>query len=239
MDLERMQVELGMIVQSPGLEPYFMDWLNDAILEVATDYDLPPLALADPVTLGVNTSKWLWSLPEDFHKNLFLAKGVNADGTVHRIHRIHKNPTHLKSKNHTSTADQVHELAVVPQGSSFFLGIHPLATQDLQLWYYRKPVLLVKAADVCDCIPFNFVPQVIYPKVIIKNYQFITDQVRDFPFMAGPVQYWAGELRKGLFGASGMGTGLINHFNLNFNPPRRTGGRDSIGWRSYYYGTGL
>jgi len=232
MNLGQMEAELGMIIKDESLAPRLVGWINDAILEVATDYDLPPLALADPYPLSVDTSKWLWPLPDSFHKNLFLVKG---SGSHHHV-RVHKNPAHLIHKEHTRIGDKIHEAAVIPQGNDFMLGVHPLADQDLDLWFYRKPALLVNAGDVCDCIPFNFIPQVIYPKVIIKNYQFIVDQVVDFSFTQGPFQYWQGELKKGLQGASGQGTGLLGYFNLNFNPPRRTGGRDPIGGKSYYYG---
>lgn len=237
MNLGQMKTELGMIVKDDSLSPFLVGWINDAILEVATDYDLPPLALADSYTLSVDTSKWLWALPEIFHKHIFLAKWVNStDGSKHRLH-VHKNPAHLIRKDHTRIGDRVHEVAVIPQGKDFYLGIHPLADQDLDLWFYQKPAILEDTADVCDCIPFNFIPQVIYPKIIIKNYQFIVDQVMDFPFTTGPIQYWMGELAKGLNGARGQGTGLLGYFNINFHPPRRTGGRDPIGWRPYYYGS--
>ena len=236
MNLGTMKDELGELMKNRGtLLSWLSNWINAAILEVATDYDLPPLALAEPYSLGVDTSKWLWPLPEIFHKNLFMVKWTDGNGDQHQI-RIHKNPAHLIHQNHTKTDDRVHELGVVPQGNSFFLGVHPLANQNLDLWFYQKPAVLVKDADVCDCIPFNFVPQVIYPKVIIKNYQFIVDQVPDFPMSAGALQYWQGELTKGLLGAPGQGIGLLNYFNINYNPPRRTGGRDPVG-RSYRRGT--
>jgi hypothetical protein len=113
------------------------------------------------------------------------------------------------------------------------LGIYPLADQDINLWYYQKPAVLSGPEDVCDCIPHNFISQVIYPKLIIKNFQFIVDQVIDFPINAGPLQYWQGELFRGLHGGAGYGPGLLGYFNINYNPPRRTGGRDPIGARSY------
>ena len=240
MNLGQMQDELGYLIRDNGaLTSWLLGWINDAILEVATDYDLKPLALVTPYEIGVDTTNWLWSLPDSFHKNLFMAKRVNTDGTIHRIHHIHKDYRHLLSKDHTITGDNVRELAVIPQGLLLMLGVHPLAVDNLNLWFYQKPAVLSNASDVCDCIPFNFIPQVIYPKIIIKNYQFIVDQVTDFPFTAGPLQYWQGELSKGLFGARGQGTGLMGYFQINFNPPRRTGGRDPIGWRPYYYGSGM
>ena len=142
-------------------------------------------------------------------------------------------------KDHTIIAEKVREVTVVPQGTKFFFGVHPMAIMDFQLWFYQKPKHLEKPDDECDCIPFNYVPQVIYPKVIVQNYKFIVDMVADFAFTAGPIQFWQGELHRGLIGAPGLGTGLLGFYNLNFHPPRRTGGRDSIGWRPYWYGSGF
>ena len=236
MNLGQMQTELAFIVKSDRLKPFLVGWINDAILDIATSYDLPPLALAEPYPLTVDTSGWLWPLPDTFHKKIFLAKWVNAsDGSQHHLH-VHKNPAFLRDKDHTRIGDRVHEIAAIPQGKSFVLGVHPLADQLMYLWFFQKPAILEKPGDVCDCIPFNFIPQVIYPKLIIKNFQFIVDQVIDFSMSAGSLQYWQGELAKGLNGAPGWGTGLLGYFNLNFHPPRRTGGRDPIGWRPYRYG---
>ena len=232
MNLGQMEAELGMIIKDESLAPRLVGWINDAILEVATDYDLPPLALADPYSFSVDTSNWLWPLPDIFHKKLFLVKGSEA----HHHVRVHKNPDHLIRHEHIRIGDRVHEVTVIPQGKDFMLGVHPLAVEDLNLWFYQKPAILANAGDVCDCIPFNFIPQVIYPKIIIKNYQFIVDQVIDFSFTQGPFQYWMSELAKGLNGARGQGTGLLGYFNINFHPPRRPGGRDPIGWRPYFYG---
>jgi hypothetical protein len=238
MNLGQMQNELGMIVKDSGrLSQWLPGWINDAILEVATSYDLPPLALADPYSLTVDTSKWLWLLPGTFHKNLFLAKKADTAAGPWSQVQVYKNPDYLAGKDHTLEGGVTSAVAVIPQGKNFFLGVYPLAEQELNLWFYQRPAILEKPGDICDCIPFNFIPQVIYPKLIIKNFQFIVDQVIDFSITAGPLQYWQAELTKGLHGASGYGPGLLGYFNINFNPPRRTGGRDPIGGRSYRYGS--
>ena len=237
MDFAQMQTELGYIIKDSRLAPLLAGWINAAILEVATDYDLPPLALADPYTLSVDTSKWLWPLPDTFHKKVFMAKWVGTDGAKHRIHHIHKDPTYIKGLNHTLTADHVSRIGVIPQGKDLYLGIHPLAVQELELWFYRKPTVLEGSSDECDCIPFNFIPQVIYPKLIIKNYEFITDQVVDFPLSQGSIQYWMGKLAVGLNGGRGQGTGLLGFYNINYHPPRMHGGRNALGGRPYNYGS--
>jgi hypothetical protein len=239
MKFKTMQEELAFIVRDDRLREWLPRWINEAIFEIATQYNLPPLALANPYELSTDTTNWLWPLPKSFHKNLFLVKWRADNDRWVIIHRNYKNPAELVRKDHTIIAEKVREVAVVPQGKDYFFGVHPMAIMDFQLWFYQKPLYLEEPDDECDCIPFNFVPQVIYPKVIIKNYEFIVDQVTDFPYAAGSLQYWQGELRRGLIGAPGLGTGLLGFYNINFHPPRRTGGRDPIGWRPYWYGSGF
>ena len=233
MNFGQMQTELGYIIKDDHLAPLLAGWINDAILEIATDYDLPPLKLAEPSSLSVTDADWLWSLPENFHKKLFLARYVDATSGDEYGISTHKNPDYIIGRDHTDEGDAPSMVTVIPQGTTFSLGVYPLSTKELHLWYYRKPATLVNDADECDCIPANFVPGVIYPKLITKNYHFILDQVIDFPMTQGPLQYWQGMLKIGLQGAPGQGVGLLNYFNLNYNPPRRTGGRDPIGARPY------
>ena len=231
MNFGQMQTELGYIIKDDHLAPLLAGWINDAILEIATDYDLPPLRLAEGYEFTVVDTDWLWTLPASFHKKLFMAKYVDGDNEYSIT--VQRNPETIIGKDHTIEGDRPSMVTVIPQGSTFSLGCYPLSTSTLNLWFYEKPTVLVNDADECDCIPANFIPGVIYPKLITKNYHFILDQVIDFPMTQGPLQYWQGELRKGLLGASGQGVGLLNYYNLNYHPPRRTGGRDPIGARPY------
>jgi hypothetical protein len=227
MNLGQMQAELSLIIKDASLQPFLTDWINNAILEVAADFELPPLKLVDPVDLEVDTSAWLWLLPDDFHKKVFRVQWQDSDGVLHRVHIV-EHIDHLSGRDHTLTADAVAEVVETVQGNRHYLGIHPLADNTLKVWYYRLPTTLSDPGDTCDCIPPGFERRVIYPKLIIQNYQFIVDLVLDFPVTNGPLQYWQAELAKGLYGASGQ-IGLLNFFGKTQNRPRRHGGRDPIG----------
>jgi len=239
MNLGDMQKEIGLIVQDASLQPLLTGWINNAILEVANDYDLPPLALDDPAILNVDTTAWLQPLPSNFHKRLFMCKRLDTDtGRLRRVH-IFSHIRHMAGKNHTFIGDHVKEVAVTIQGGSvqgdnYYLAIHPLAVDTMYLWYFQKPAVLVEPNDVSDCIPPGYERRVLFPKLIIQNYNYIIDQVRDFDIR--PIQFWQTELIKGLFGARGQGIGLINFYNINYNPPRMVGNMNSIGYRPYYYG---
>lgn len=233
MNFGQMQTELGYIIKDSHLAPLLAGWINDAILEIAMDYDLPPLKLAEPYSLSVVDTDWLWTLPESFHKKLFRARYVDATSGDEFGVSVHKNSDYIVGQDHTDTGDVPTMVTVIPQGNTFSLGCYPLSTVEMHLWFYEKPTVLVNDSDECDCIPANFVPGVIYPKLIIKNYHFILDQVIDFPMTQGPLQYWRDMLKIGIQGAPGHGVGLLNYFNMNYHPPRRTGGRDPIGARPY------
>ena len=60
MNATRLQAELALIIQDSVLEAYSLQWLNDAILEIATDFELPDLKLKVPATLNIRTfSAWV------------------------------------------------------------------------------------------------------------------------------------------------------------------------------------
>ena len=52
--------------------------INDTILEVASDFELPALKLLTPVSFPVDGTTWLWKLPDNFHKKLFRVGSSSA-----------------------------------------------------------------------------------------------------------------------------------------------------------------
>ena len=52
MKLSRLLDELALIVKDPSMEVFFRDWINDAVLEIAADFELPDLCLKEPTTLS-------------------------------------------------------------------------------------------------------------------------------------------------------------------------------------------
>ena len=63
MKLSEMEAELSRMVRDDGLRSLLVAWINNAILEVATDFELASLRLIDPEAVTVDTSKWLWPMP--------------------------------------------------------------------------------------------------------------------------------------------------------------------------------
>jgi hypothetical protein len=223
MNLGEMERRLNLIVQDSSLAPEFAGMINDALLEIAADFDLPALKLLTPVSFSVTTDNWFYSLPANYHKNLFRCVDCNFS-PVTILERLED--LEALDLDHDETGDRVSTVAVMDTGEEKFLCIYPLANDDLRLWFYQKPTRLVKNTDVPKCIPAEFHERVIFPKLIIKNYQLLLDQVENFDLK--PLQYWEGKQREGLYGSAAGPIGFINFLIKVRGGPRRHGGRDPI-----------
>jgi hypothetical protein len=236
MNLEDLEAALGQIVKDKDLLTPAPDMLNDTILELAGDFELPALKLLDPVPLTVDDSKWLWPMPDSFHKKLFMVRNSSLTpwGRVHIHHDIED--LNRWNPEHDTTAANVSTVATGMQGKDWYLGIRPLPlTQNiLQLWFYRKPAILIKAADVPDCIPPEYHYRVIVVKTMIKNFRLFTDAIEDGPMKS--LTYWEELYRRGLYGEARGDIGLVNYLAKLRGGPRRHGGRDPIGPGRFYSG---
>lgn len=236
MNLEAMLTYLGALVRDPKIPPGLTQMLNDTILELASDFELPALKLLDPVPLTVDDTKWLWPMPDSFHKKLFQVRNssVTPWGYVHIHHDIED--LNRQNPEHDTTAANVSTVTTGMQGGGWYLGIRPLPlTQNvLQLWFYRKPALLTLPAHVPDCFPPEYHERVILPKCVIKNFRFFTDLIEDGPMKTLP--YWEELYRRGLYGEARGDIGLINYLAKLRGGPRRHGGRDPIGPGRFYSG---
>lgn len=227
MDLKTMEAELDLIVEDDSLKPKFRDWINATILAIAADVELPPLKLLRPETLEVDNTDWIWPMPTNFHKKLFRCTYTGSDGKEKSV-TVHDRRDDLEYRDHTIQGPYVTSVAVAVEGDYRFLLIDPLpeTTTTLNLYYYRKPATLTNPNAVCDCIPAEFVHQIIIPKVIARNYQALVDQVVSADLRS--IQYWEGEYNKGM-------AAMLRFNAKSYRPPRRTGGRDPVG-RGLRYG---
>ncbi len=239
MNFGEMKDYLRSIVNDKSLKVDFGRQLNRTIFQIAADLELPDLKIITPVPLSVDNSKWFWQLPDAFHKKLYQVR----DSTYAHWRHVHI-CDHIEELNrhdasHTRTGPHVERVAVADQGipgqgQVSFLGIHPLPLQMevLQLWFYRKPTLLTKEGDFCDCIPPEFIQRVVIPKCIVMNFQAFTDGIEDGPMKS--LEYWRNEYKIGLSGEAYGDLGLKDYIAKRRGGPRRTGGRDPIGARSRY-----
>jgi len=228
MNLGELERALKLSVQDRSLEDQFPAWINNAILELAADFELPALKLRTPYTLSITTATWLYDLPANFHKKLFRC----ADANYNEIRQYrHIDYLDRLDMDHDETGDHPTAVATVEGDEGNQIGVYPKATDTLYLWYYKRPTLLVSPADTPSCIPDSYHARVIIPKAVLKAFEHLQDQVENFDIKG--LQYWQGKLAAGLRGSPSEGIGLINYLSKIQGGPKRTGGRDPVGIRFY------
>jgi len=223
MNLAEMVQELDLIVADPSLKPYYVNWLNQAIEEIALDIDLPTLKRKNPFYLSTSATEWVWPLPETFHKKLF--RCLDKDGNQVTICRTVDDLIDL-DPDHDETGDRVTHVAVDETGPSKYLYTYPKADDTLALWFYEKPRRLQYDDDVPNLMPPEFHGRVIIPKVVVKNFRLLQDMASDSPHQS--LIYWEEQYRKGLYGEPRGEIGLINYLARAKGGPRRHGGRDPL-----------
>jgi hypothetical protein len=224
MNLGELEAALDLSVGDKSLRSYCVRWLNTAILELAAAFELPALKTTTPTALVLTTAAWLFALPADFQKKLF--RCADSDYNEIKVYRTLEYLDRL-DMDHDDIGDHVTMVAVTDTQ----IGVYPKANETLNLWYYRKPVVLARASDVPTCIPEAYHARVIIPKVMLKAYEHLQDQVENFDTKG--LQYWQGKLAAGLNGSRIDGPGLINYLSKVQGGSRRTGGRDPVGIRYY------
>jgi hypothetical protein len=234
MNLGELEVAINLALDDRSLEENIKPWINNAILELAADFELPALKRRTPYSLTLTEDNWLFDLPADFHKKLFRC----ADENYRDIKR-YRTLDALDALNlaHDATGDRPTAVATVdgdPGGSSgekSQIGVYPKADTVIHLWYYRRPTLLARPSDIPVCIPDAYHSRVIVPKVVIKGLEHLQDQVENFDPKG--LQLWQGKLVGGLQGSKVEGIGLINYLAKLQGGVKRTGGRDPVGARYY------
>lgn len=223
MTLAEMEQELDLIVRDGSLTPYFKTWLNEALFILAADFDLPALRRITFYSFPVNQGNWIFTLPNDYHKNLFLCLDGNRNPVTicYRVEELMAlDPEHLEA------GERVTHTAVNDTGEDKELLVFPKADDTLKLWYYRKPNLLDLPTDSPRCLPPEFHHRVLIPKVVIKNYQLLLDLTANPPHQS--LAYWEALYQRGLYGAPRGEIGLINYLAKAGGPPQRHGGRDPL-----------
>jgi hypothetical protein len=242
MTLKELEDYIDTITDDASLKPFFKDWINMAILQVASDVELPALRRVTPAApITVDNSNWIWPLPTDFHKLLFRCGYTDSITGKFRNLTVHDRISDLELRDHTLVRDQVSSVATFTQedpggtGEKAYLGIYPLPTAPVNLltWYYQKPLVLTKPSDVCGCIPLPYHERVIPPYVIVKNYQAILDQAINVNIQG--LTYWEGKVNEAMVGREGGPLGLRYYLAKLKGKPRRTGGRDPVGYNPGRY----
>lgn len=225
MTLAELEAALDLIIQDRSLRPYFVNWLNIAMQELAADLEFPALKTLTPTAFPITEDKWLFDAPENFLKMLFRC----ADANMNRIKR-YRTMDYLDSLDlaHTAIADLPTAVCAAPTTDDLWkIGVYPRATSTIYLWFYQKPTPLEKPGDKPSFIPAAYHSRVLLPKATLKGFEHLQDQVANFDPKG--LQYWQGKLQAGLKGSPVEGIGLVNFLAKEQGGPRRRGGKDPMG----------
>ena len=239
MTLKDLEDYIDGITDDASVKPFFKDWINEAILQVASDVELPALRLVTPVEVTVDDTNWIWPLSASFHKLLFRCGYTDSSTGQFRQVTVHDRIEDLERRDHTKIEDRVTGVATFLQedpaggGQKAYLGIYPMPMAPVTLftWFYQLPVVLNGPDDVCGCIPPEYHARVIPPYVIVKNYQFLVDMVVNLGIQG--LTYWEGKVNEAMVGRAGGPLGLRYYLAKLHGPPRRTGGRDPMGYNAF------
>jgi len=218
MTLDQLTSELALYVQDDSLEPHFKSWINLAVLEIANDFSLPALKTKEPVDLVCTNDVWLYDMPSSFQKNLY--KAYDSDYNKITVKRDLGDIDNLDIE-HTDTGDNITHVAV----RDTQIGVYPMATETIKLWFYKKPTDLVEDSDELTCIPKQYHSRVVVSKVICKAYPLLMDMAVNPPERS--LIWWRNNYSEGLFGSPGGDIGMLNVMARNRRPKRR-GGADPL-----------
>jgi hypothetical protein len=225
MNLSGLSAEIHRYVTDSSLQPYYIDWVNDAINELAVDYDFPALKVTTPANLSCNVSGYTFDLPSNYCKNLY--KVLDSNYEPIKIFRDVEDVDRA-DYDHDVSGSHITKIAVMQEFGStdaYQVMVYPKATEVLKIYYYRTPTPLVSGGDVPDFIPSQFHRRVIVPMAIARGYSLLGDMSLAPPHDS--IMYWENKITEGLYGRMGGAPGLLNWFNIQ-RPPRRRGGFQSL-----------
>jgi hypothetical protein len=170
MNLGRLKTELQSVLQEPTVESSFTDWLNDAVLELAGQYEIPALRLHTPAFLPTTTSDWQYSVRDAQHDNpeFIYMKRVVRVASAARPQGIPIEPSLMSfddfDPEHSQSGSQVQRVAV--EGET--LAIFPKADDSLSLWFYRRPLDMADDEDEPEIPDEAFHYRVLVPMVVLR-----------------------------------------------------------------------
>ena len=205
MTLDELTKELYSHVRDEWLrDTYFKIWLNGAILGIATDFLLPGLKRLEPFNLPVNTSGWLFDMPEVFHKKVFQCR-TTAWARVYVLDCIAD--LDVLDISHAKTGTAITHVAVDVERRK--LGVYPRANDTARLWFFDKPPVLDLPGDKLLCIPEGFQRRVVIPKAIVIAYPHLQDMGVQPPHPS--LKFWEDKYSEGLYGDPKGDIGMVHY----------------------------
>ena len=213
MDFARLKLEVQNVVRNPTVDTSLGNWLNDAVSELAAEYELPVLRLREPATVTTTTANWVYNLSAATHPSSYTYQKKVwrvTSATVQQGYGLEPEFVAFDDidRDHTQTGSAVQRVAI--EGDQ--LGIYPKANDSLRLCFYRKPVAMVANGDLPDGIPEPYHYKVLVPYVVLRCMRLYPDDLAEA--LPGDntraLARWTGLLNQGLYG-NGTEIGLLHY----------------------------
>jgi len=230
-----LKTELRLIVpHHPDVETSYDTWVQDELLQLAYEFDLPGLRLKTPASLVTNATNWQYNLTAathasgfTFHKKLFkvtndlFETGMRIDTDLQIIDEI--------DPDHGDTGTDVQRVAYELEAhNNAILGIWPMAVDTLSLWFYRRPTTMTADTDIPE-FPDAHHFDVLIPRLVLRAF-------RAWPELATEggagdntraLVLWTQRYHAGIYG-DGTSIGLLDTLRKS-RPVRQRGPRPGFG----------
>ena len=184
---EELTVRANILVDDPSITDSLEDLINQGLFEIAggmqsslLDVITPPLPdLFSIATVTTDTSLAYVDMPSTYHRNLQLA--VSESGNeIDIANSFIKFTETYPALDRTGTISEVVENG----GKLYYQGI-PSVAEEINLHFYRKPVIMVEDDDEPDGIPEHLQMSLLVNFASWKAYEFIEDGIHGYLFEAG------------------------------------------------------
>jgi hypothetical protein len=174
-----LKTRTNLLVDDIGLIDNFGDFINQGVSEIAggmqslsLDVIMPPLPkLFSIASVTTDVSLAYVNMPSTYHRNLQLA--VSARGSeIDIAHSFIDFTETYPALNRTGTISEVVEFG----DKLYYQGI-PSIAEEINLHFYRKPVIMVNNDDVPDGIPEHLQMSLLTNFAAWKAYESIEDGI--------------------------------------------------------------
>lgn len=234
MDRGALKTELQIILRDPTVESSFDTWIADELLELAYQFDLPTLRLRTPASLIVNNAAWQYNITAathassfTFHKKLYRVTnalfdtGMRIDTDLNIIDDI--------DPDHSDTGTNVQRVAYeLDLHNNAVLGIWPMASETLSLWFYRRPSTMAADTAIPE-FPDAFHYSVLLPRIVLRAFRLWPELATEGgagDAMRALVR-WEQKYQAGLYGDQGR-IGFLDTLRKS-RPVRQHGPRPGMG----------
>ena len=229
-----LKTELSVVLHDPSVESNFDTWLNDELLQLAFEFALPSLRLRTPASLVVNNAAWQYNLTAATHASGFtfqkkLYRVTNTVFTTGMRIDVDLNILDDIDPDHSDTGTNVQRVAYeLDLHNNAVLGIWPMASETLSLWFYRRPTTMTADTNIPE-FPDAHHYDVLIPRLVLRAFRVYPELATEGGAgdSARALALWTARYQAGLYG-DGASIGLINTLRKS-RPMRIRGPRPGMG----------